>query len=270
METAGSHNLLVAEDDQHLSAPRPSCLLICVNILSCLLPAADNLFAGQTAVGKISSCLALNSISHLVNVTKDMMACSLIMTLLANVMSWLESTWSLTASEKMCQSISLLRIICLTKWRRLSSWRWSGLRVIWVMSPCSPLAWQPLTRQAALNFTTADCSANGSVPVVSRWATCESALFIFAKVSQLSLVNELGKDDDTEKVQIWCRRKSPDKMTCWEVANWTELLYWGCLKLVSWLLKRSKKPRRRKNALEGRWERDEQDVGCWTFTCSAK
>ena len=130
--------------------------------------------------------------------------------------------------------------------------------------------WQPLTRQAALNFTTADCSANGSVPVVSRWACCESALFIFAKVSQLSLVNELGKDDDTEKVQIWCRRKSPDKMTCWEVANWTELLYWGCLKLVSWLLKRSKKPRRRKNALEGRWEGHKQDVGCWTFTCSAK
>ena len=64
-----------------------------------LSSAADNLFAGQTAVGKISSCLALNSISHLVNVTKDMMACSLIMTLLANIMSCLESTWSLTASN---------------------------------------------------------------------------------------------------------------------------------------------------------------------------
>ena len=38
MDTASSHNLLVAEDDQHLAAPRPSCLLICVNILSCLLP----------------------------------------------------------------------------------------------------------------------------------------------------------------------------------------------------------------------------------------
>ena len=64
-----------------------------------LSSAADNLFAGQTAVGKISSCLALNSISHLVNVTKDMMACSLIMTLLAKVLSCLESTWSLTASN---------------------------------------------------------------------------------------------------------------------------------------------------------------------------
>ena len=131
--------------------------------------------------------------------------------------------------------------------------------------------WQPLTRQAALNFTTADCSANGSVPVVSRWAAMRvSTVYICKSFSIVSSQNELGKDDDTEKVQIWCRRKSPDKMTCWEVANWTELLYWGCLKLVSRLLKRSKKPRRRKNALEGRWERDEQDVGCWTFTCSAK
>ena len=107
MKTAGSHNLLVAEDDQHLSAPRPSCLLICVNILSCLLPAADNLFAGQTAVGKISSWLALNSISHLVNVTKDIMACSLIMTLLAKVMSCLESTWSLTASNLFRKNVAI-------------------------------------------------------------------------------------------------------------------------------------------------------------------
>ena len=65
------------------------------------------------------------------------------------------------------------------------------------MSPCSPLAASDETSSA--QFHNSNCSANGSVPVVSRWATCESALFIFAKVTQLSPVNELGKDDDTEK-----------------------------------------------------------------------
>ena len=72
-----------------------------------LSSAADNLFAGQTAVGKISSCLALNSISHLVNVTKDMMACSLVMTLLAIIMSCLESTWSLTASNLARKNVAI-------------------------------------------------------------------------------------------------------------------------------------------------------------------
>ena len=110
METTNSHTLLVAEDDQHLSAPRPSCLLICVNILSCLLmcvnilscllPTADNLFAGQTAVGKISSCLTLNSISQLVNVTKDMMAWKAY-TDYDSIGKWscLEWTLSMTASN---------------------------------------------------------------------------------------------------------------------------------------------------------------------------
>ena len=55
---------------------------------------------------------------------------------------------------------------------------------------------------SSAQFHNSNCSANGSVPVVSRWACCESALFIFAKVSQLPPVNELGKDDDTEKVQV--------------------------------------------------------------------
>ena len=68
------------------------------------------------------------------------------------------------------------------------------------MSPCSPLAASDETSSA--QFHNCCSSANGSVPVVSRWACCESALFIFAKVSQLPPVNELGKDDDTEKVQI--------------------------------------------------------------------
>ena len=234
-----------------------------------LSSAADNLFAGQTAVGKISSCLALNSISHLVNVTKDMMACSLIMTLLAKVLSCLESTWSLTASnlvrKKMWQSISLLRIICLTKWRRLSPWWWSGLRVIWVMSPCSPLAASDETSSAQFHNC---CSANGSVPVVSRWVGLLRVSTVYiCEIFSIASSQWARQRRWRKKFRFylcWCRRKSPDKMTCWEVANWTELLYWGCLTLVSWLLKRSKKPRRRKNALEGGWERDKQDAGCWT------
>ena len=122
-----------------------------------LSSAADNLFAGQTAVGKISSCLALNSISHFVNVTKDMMACSLIMTLLAKVLSCLESTWSLTASNlvrRKCGNQSAFCELYVSQSEEgsrpgddlgcASSGWWARAR-----------RWQPLTRQAALNFTTA-------------------------------------------------------------------------------------------------------------------
>ena len=53
----------------------------------------------------------------------------------------------------------------------------------WARARC----WQPLTRQAALNFTTADCSANGSVPVISRWAAMRvSTVYICKSFSIVS------------------------------------------------------------------------------------
>ena len=168
--------------------------------------------------------------------------------------------------KKLWQSISFLRIICLTKWR------WSGLRVIWVMSPCSPLAASHETSSAQFHNC---CSANGSVPLVSGWVGLLRVSTVYICKSFSIASSQWARQRRWHRKRFrfyscWCRRKSPDKMTCWEVANWTELLYWGCLTLVSWLLKRSKKPRRRKNALEGGWERDKQDAGCWTFTWSAK
>ena len=73
-----------------------------------LSSAADNLFAGQTAVGKISSCLTLNSISHLVNVTKDMMAWKAY-TDYDSIGKWscIESTWSMTTSNLVRKNVAI-------------------------------------------------------------------------------------------------------------------------------------------------------------------
>ena len=102
-----------------------------------LSSAADNLFAGQTAVGKISSCLTLNSISHLVNLTKA----HWLWLYWQMVMSWMNLVVdSFQFGPKKSGNQSAYCELYVSQSEEGSSWRRSGLRVIWVMSPCSPLA----------------------------------------------------------------------------------------------------------------------------------
>ena len=275
MDTTSSHNLLVAEDDQHLAAPRPSCLLICVNILSCLLPPIIFLPDRQLWAKYLPAWRWIQ-----------------FLTLSMWPRTWWLAHWLWLYWQKSCHVLNQPGCWQLPIWseknvaiNQLFANYMShkvkkalALVMIWVARHLGDepvLAVGSLSRdkqrsisQLLLSKRQRSCSQQVGGPAESQ-----HCLYLQKFLNSLQSISS-AKTMTQKKVQIlyscWCRRKSPDKMTCWEVANWTELLYWGCLTLVSWLLKRSKKPRRRKNALEGGWERDKQDAGCWTFTCSAK
>ena len=189
------------------------------------------------------------------------------MTLLAKVLSCLESTWSLTASNLVRKNVAINQPFANYMSHKVK--KALALVMIWVARHLGDepvLAVGSLSRdkqrsisQLLLSKRQCSCSQQVGGP-----ASSQHCLYLQKFLNCIQSISS-AKTMTQKKFRFyscWCRRKSPDKMTCWEVANWTELLYWGCLTLVSWLLKRSKKPRRRKNAPEGGWERDKQDAGC--------